>query len=78
MDKHIKCTHVHDCGHNQDLPLPPFLGDIGWKECMEAMRTIDYSGNLSFEFVYGKIHEELAETFLKSIIGVADCLSRYL
>lgn len=78
MGKHIKCTHVHDCGHNYDLHLPPFLGDINWKECMNAMSEINYSEILSFEFVYGKIPEELAETFLKSMTEVADCLSSYL
>lgn len=78
LGKHIKCTHVHDCGHNQDLHLPPFLGSIDWKECMRAMGEIDYSGNLSFEFVYGKVPEELAETFLKSMTKIADCLCSYL
>ena len=71
MGKYIKCTHMHDCGHDQDLHLPPFLGDIKWKECARAMREINYSGIWSFEMVYGKIPEELADTFAKNLIKIA-------
>ena len=71
MGKYIKCTHVHDCGHEQDLHLPPFLGDINWKECIEAMKSINYSGIWSFEMVYGRIPEALADTFAKSMIEIA-------
>lgn len=74
LGKYIECTHVHDCGHSQDLHLPPFLGDIDWDACMKAFANAGYNGCLTYEMVYGKIPETMVAPFAGYLKGVADTL----
>jgi len=78
LGKYIKCTHVHDCGHEQDLHLPPFLGDNNWRACMQAMKDINYTGILSFELVYGKIPEIFATQFAGSLFETGKILESFM
>ena len=64
MGDTIKCTHIHDNKLQQDQHLPPFLGLIDWEKCMSEFAAFHYNGNLSFEYVYGKIPEAVAYEFM--------------
>lgn len=75
IGNHIKCTHVHDCGHNHDLHLPPFLGDNDWDACMKAMKDINYDGDITFEMVYGKIPEGMLKSFTGYMKDIANTLT---
>ena len=75
MKNLITCTHVHDNSHGTDQHLPPFYGEINWKDCMKALKKSGYSGNLSFEFVYGAIPEAVAKTFLDSVYNTGEYLT---
>lgn len=60
----ICCTHIHDNYYNRDLHVLPFQGDIDWREHMATMKEIGYTGNLTYEIVYGKWPSELVPDFL--------------
>jgi sugar phosphate isomerase/epimerase len=60
----LLCTHIHDNYYNKDLHVMPFTGDIDWRTHMATLREIGYTGNLTFEFVYGKLPEIMVEDFL--------------
>lgn len=62
----ITCTHVHDNYYNRDLHLIPFYGDIDWRAQMASFKEIGYKGNLTFEFVYGKLPDSMVENFLRT------------
>jgi sugar phosphate isomerase/epimerase len=62
----ITCTHVHDNYYNMDLHLIPFYGDIDWRAQMASFKEIGYKGNLTFEFVYGKLPDSMVENFLRT------------
>lgn len=64
----ITCTHVHDNYYNRDLHLIPFYGDIDWRAQMASFKEIGYKGNLTFEFVYGKLPDSMVEGFLHTVV----------
>jgi len=65
MGKKIICTHTHDNYYNRDLHVMPFMGNLPWEDLMQTMKEIEYSGNLTFEFVYGRLPDRLIPGFLK-------------
>ena len=68
LGSHITCTHIHDNYYNKDLHVMPFSGDIDWKTVMTTMKEIGYAGNLTYEFVYGKLPEVMVEDFLATAV----------
>ena len=64
LGSRITCTHIHDNYYNKDLHVMPFQGDIDWREQMASLKEIGYQGNLTFEFVYGKLPDCMVADFL--------------
>ena len=62
--KRVISTHVHDNCHGKDLHQYPFLGDCDWSETMSTFKKIGYSGEFTFEFVYGNIPDALIEDYI--------------
>lgn len=77
LGSHITCTHIHDNYYKKDLHVMPFSGDINWKTEMATLKEIGYKGNLTFEFVYGKLPEEMVEDFLRTATKTGRILKRY-
>ena len=77
MGSLITCTHIHDCGHKQDLHQVPFHGDIDWASTMKAFGDIGYKGALTYELVYGTIPEALTDPTLALLKDTADLLESY-
>lgn len=75
MGELIECTHVQDYGHNDDLHLPPFLGENDWNSCMSALSKTGYNGNLTYEMVYGEIPEALGGAFAEYLMATAKVLN---
>ncbi len=49
LDKNLKLLHIHDNYTTGDDHMPPFHGDIDWKDTIHALREVDYDGILSLE-----------------------------
>ena len=47
--KRLTCLHVHDTDYRNDLHTLPYCGRLPWKEIMEALGEIGYTGDLTFE-----------------------------
>lgn len=45
----LTCLHVHDTDYRNDLHTLPYCGRLPWKEIMEALGAIGYTGDLTFE-----------------------------
>ena len=45
----VKGLHLHDNDTFNDEHLPPFCGNIDWRETMGALHEIGYAGELTFE-----------------------------
>ena len=70
----ITCTHIHDNYYNKDLHVMPFQGDIDWREQMATLKEIGYTGNLTFEFVYGQLPECMVADFLHTAVKTGQML----
>lgn len=42
----------------------PFLGEQCWERVMQTLAEIGYRGNLTYEFVYGRLPDRLIPAFL--------------
>lgn len=71
MGSLIECTHMHDCNFDLDTHLPPFLGEIDWKECITAFKETGFDGVVNVEFAHGHIPENLLDTFMKYVYDTA-------
>ncbi len=49
IGKHLKTLHIHDNDLSYDQHLPPFFGNIDWKEFMRALKDVEYKGVFNFE-----------------------------
>ena len=45
----LTCLHVHDTDYRNDLHTLPYCGRLPWKEIMETLGEIGYTGDLTFE-----------------------------
>lgn len=62
--KRVISTHIHDNCYGKDLHQYPYLGDCDWSETMATFKKIGYSGEFTFEFVYGNIPDALLEDYI--------------
>lgn len=74
LGSRIICTHIHDNYYGKDLHLPPFMGDANWEELMPALKATGYNGSLTFELVYGCMHEELLSDWVSKIYRSGELL----
>lgn len=76
MGSRIICTHVHDNYYGKDLHIQPFMGDANWEELMPALKDTGYTGSLTFEMVYGNMHEELMTEWVNQLYKIGEILVR--
>ena len=76
MGNRIICTHVHDNLGHGDAHLQPFMGDANWEHLMPALKDVGYQGSLSLEMVYGCMHPELMEGWVKQLYQTGEILAR--
>lgn len=67
FEQHLFCTHVHDNYYRKDLHLPAFFGTIDWEMVMSRLKTSGYSGNFTWELVYGRFPDALLPEYLKFV-----------
>lgn len=49
LGSRIKCLHIHDNDSHADLHLTPFTGTIDWKLFCDALKSIEFNEDISFE-----------------------------
>ncbi|MBQ9748738.1 MAG: sugar phosphate isomerase/epimerase [Clostridia bacterium] len=74
LGSRIICTHIHDNYYGKDLHVQPFMGDANWEELMPALKATGYDGSLTFELVYGCMHEELLTAWLDQLYHTGELL----
>ena len=76
MGKRIVSLHIHDNRADNDFHMMPYTGSLDWKRFIEAMRSIGYDGDLSFETfaqtATSYVPRELVPTFLKTIYEIGN------
>ncbi len=66
-NKRLKCLHVHDVDGIDDKHELPYFGIIDWRSVMEALKEINYKGDLTFELkeFVANIPEELHYDYVR-------------
>lgn len=66
--------HVHDNNGEKDQHLPPFFGNINWREVMEALADIGYKGDFNYEVGTPTLPDdrEIRLAHSRGMVAVAD------
>ena len=63
--KHLKCTHIDDNKGDKDTHLMPFGGTVDWRDTVNALREIGYTGALSLELSSLRLPKRLGGAYAK-------------
>ncbi len=74
LEKHLFCTHIHDNYYGGDLHLPAFFGTIDWERFMHRLSVSGYSGNFTWELVYGRFPDPLLPDYLAFLHRIGEYL----
>lgn len=72
----LQALHVQDGNYRVDCHTLPYLGDFNWTAIMQALKNIDYKGELNFEIV--KYLRNVPEPLLLDALTYAEKVGRYL
>ena len=70
----LKCTHIDDNLRDRDAHLPPFMGSVNWKDTVQALKEIGYTGDFSFEVGSFKIEEEARPAWYRFMHDLGESL----
>lgn len=72
----VRGLHIQDNDQFGDRHQLPFMGDIDWEAVLQALRDIDYQGDLTFEIpkILAPLPDELAE----AAVAYAAAVGKYL
>lgn len=80
LGSRIKALHIHDNWGDDDDHLAPYTGNIIWKDVVEALKDIRYTGSLNFETFQqvslNRVDPEAVPVLLKMIYGIGDVFRR--
>lgn len=82
LGKRIKALHLHDNMGMVDDHLAPYTGNIVWKDVLEGLKEIGYSGDLNFEtfrqVTLSRVDAEVVPIWLKAIYGFGETFKNKL
>ena len=59
IGKRLKMVHINDNWADDDIHTAPFLGSICWREVIEGLKAVGYSGSLNLEVSCNRLPEAL-------------------
>ena len=74
----LKVLHINDNFGVGDDHVPPFVGNVDWKDAMYGLSLVGYDGLLNFEIATGRIPNELRRAHAKYLVGAAEILESYI
>lgn len=77
IDSRLITLHVNDNTGLSDDHLPPFSGTVDWKDAMNGLKEIGYSGLLNYEIATNNILDENRCDFAKNLLNVATRLNSF-
>lgn len=80
LGSRIKALHLHDNWGSRDDHLAPYTGNIIWKDVVQGLRDVGYSGALSFETFQQvtpeRVDLEAVPIWLRTIYEIGDVFRR--
>lgn len=74
----LKVLHVNDNLGEDDIHLPPFVGNIDWRDAMQGLSIIGFSGLFNYEIATKRIPEEMRESFARYLVDASRTLRSYI
>jgi len=78
IGKRLKVLHVHDNDSIEDEHLPPFLGNINWRDAMHGLALAEFDGLFNYELSCGKVPAALRSAYANYLTGAAQILMEYI
>ena len=67
----LKVLHVNDNFGEDDIHLPPFVGNIDWRDAMAGLRAIGFDGFFNYEIATARVPAALREDFARYLVTAA-------
>ena len=74
----LKVLHVNDNFATEDEHLPPFIGNIDWRDAMHGLSEVGFDGLLNFELSTGRLPKGAREAYASLILESATALMSYI
>ena len=78
VGKRLRVIHINDNFGINDDHVPPFIGNINWKDAMHGLALTEFDGLLNFEISTGKLPAEARESHARYLLDVAKVLLSYI
>lgn len=78
VGKRLKVLHVNDNFATEDEHLPPFIGNIDWRDAMHGLSEVGFDGLLNFELSTGRLPKGAREAYASLIVESANALMSYI
>lgn len=76
--ENVQVLHIHDNNGLRDQHMPPYLGCIDWRDTLQALREIRYTGDLCFEVLKNYFGRFDTPELLKTAAGFIADLGRLM
>jgi sugar phosphate isomerase/epimerase len=78
LGSRVKSLHVNDNTAIDDDHMPPFVGNIDWRDAMSGLRAIGFDGFFNYEIATASIPAALREDFARYLVAAAGEILSYL
>lgn len=74
IGKRLKATHIADNHGEMDEHLPPFFGNINWKEMVQCLKEIEYEGDFTYEIqnITRGLPDEHRDTLIRYFVELGE------
>ena len=73
----LAVLHVNDNFGGDDIHMPPFMGNIDWRDAMKGLTDIGFEGLFNFEISADKIPLVMRESFARYLVDSAREIMSY-
>ena len=78
IGKRLKVLHVNDNDGIEDEHLPPFMGNVNWRDAMHGLALAEFDGLFNYEVLAGKLPSALRKTYARYLAESAETLISYI
>ena len=78
VGKRLKVLHINDNAAVDDEHIPPFMGNVDWRDAMHGLALIGFEGPLNFELSAKKIPKALRKEYAAYVVAAAKELMSYI
>lgn len=78
VGKRLKVLHINDNTAFEDDHIPPFAGNVDWKDAMHGLALAGFDGPLNYEVEPGRVPATLKKDLAKYLLAAADTLMSFI